>query len=139
MDRTRHLTKDTYIRAYITNLTRTDAIAATIVVTFEHIGMTDGSPLIPPASMRQDILNHDVAFLLEIESAGVTAIVHIVGKVQQFLSFNLERLTLCSIANREKILIVFPLTIEFIRSAFNRAFIIDLFPTARATFVGIPL
>ena len=139
MDRTRHLTKDTYVRADIINLSTTDYIATTVVVTFKHIGMTDGGPLSTPVIARQNVLKDDVVLLSEIETARVTAIVHIVSKFQQFTTFNLERLESCSITFGEDSMIGLPQPVEVIISLNYLDFIIDLIIFAPAIISVIPL
>ena len=90
-----------------------DLIHLGIVVTFKGIVLTYGSPVTTSVVLSQNILDNDVALLLEVEVSRAGATVHVVGQLYQFAFFDDERIAFCSTALRENILIVSPLHIEF--------------------------
>ena len=77
MDSPRHLAEDTngiIIAAGISGFD--DAVAVTIIVTLEDSGVANGRPI-----ALHDIRDINLSLLLEIDTARVTAIIDIVGKV----------------------------------------------------------
>ena len=82
MDRTRHLAKDAIVRQLGGGILGIDnAIAVTIIVALKDLDIANGPPLIFHAVIGQDNLSIDISLLLEIDTAGVTALIHIVGQI----------------------------------------------------------
>ena len=66
-------------------------VAAAVVVALEGQAVSDGRPLAATMSGCQDVLHEDVPLLLETDTAGVAAVVHVVGKLYQQAILDDER------------------------------------------------
>ena len=82
MDRTRHLAKDANVRQPGAGILGIDnAIAVTIIVALKDLDIANGPPLICHAVIAQDNLSIDISLLLEIDTARIAALIHIVGQI----------------------------------------------------------